>query len=284
MSNIKHKSRILQGMVIILSSAIFVLMYAAPKTEPLEKINQRQIEETRKEINIQVQEIKGTLDPIQATRLNGFETLYATSQGSSKVQFLDSIIRFWDTQMRPAVSALYVEEKAELTQDLNHLVEAANRYVQIATFMDAQDKAWAYDRGLALFDKILLIQPKHADARIGKGICIVESGRGIPMEGIELIRQVVDEDPTNTRAILQLGHFSLLSGQFDKAIERYKQAWNVDTTLDEALFYIGDGFAKSGQLDSAFSYLNRFKALQKDQTVVNELEAYMKEINILSNH
>lgn len=275
-----NNSRILQGTIILLSFAVFVWIYGAPKTETLESINQKRIEDTRDELAKQIRQIKESLDPVLVKKLNGFETLYATSQGRTKVQFLDSIIRFWDVQMRPAISAIYFEEKAHLTQDLSDKLEAGNRYTQIASFMEEQDKTWAYDKGLMLFEDILSFDPKNADARIGKGICMVESGRGVPMEGIQLIKQVLEDDPTNTRAILQLGHFSVLSGKFEKAIERYKQALAVDSSLHEALFYIGDGYAKAGEIDSARVYFTRFKALQKDETVIKELDAYMKDINI----
>jgi len=278
------KQWILQAVLVTATFAIFCVVYLLPRTEPASKIREQQVEKAKEEIYQQIEQVKKELSGTDVAKLNGFETMFSVSQDNIKIQYLDSIIRFWDKQMRPAIAAIYAEDKAILTQANDHWMEAGNRYLQIASFLKGEDRQWAYSRGKAVFETILKSDPQNADAKIGLGICLVESGLGSPMEGIGLLRSVVDKDPTNTRAILQLGHFSVISGQFQKALERYRQALAIDPLLDEAYFFIGDTYAKMGQTDSAFIFLNKYKELQQEDVVKKQIDWYMQEIKIKSNN
>jgi tetratricopeptide (TPR) repeat protein len=278
------KHWILQAVLVTATFAISCVVYLLPRTEPASKIREQQVEKAKEDIHQQIDQVKKELSGKDVARLNGFETMFSVSQGNIKIQYLDSIIRFWDKQMRPAIAAIYAEDKAELTQASGDWMEAGNRYLQMASFLKGDDQQWAYTRGKAVFETILKSDPENADAKIGLGICLVESGQGSPMEGIGLLRDVVDKDPGNTRAILQLGHFSVFSGQFQKALERYRQALAVDPLLDEAYFFIGDTYAKMGETDSAFIFLNKYKELQQEQVVKDQIDLYMQEIKIKSNN
>lgn len=278
------KNWILQTVLIVASFAIFYVVYIMPRTEPASILIEQQVEKAKEDISQQIDQVKKELSGSDFARLNGYETMFSVSQGNIKIQYLDSIIRFWDKQMRPAIAAIYAEDKAELTQAGEDWMEAGNRYLQMASFLKEDDRQWAYNRGKVVFETILKADPENADAKIGLGVCIVESGQGSPMEGIKLIRDVVEKDPRNVRAILQLGHFSVFSGQFQKALERYRQALAVDPSLDEAYFFMGDTYAKMGETDSAFIFLNIYKELQQEQVVKDQIDLYMQEIKIKSNN
>jgi tetratricopeptide (TPR) repeat protein len=284
MSFLKNKGKLLQVLLIISSISVFLLLYFLPKNYSITKIKEEQKVETKNDISRQINEVKKELDSTSLIKLTGFETLYSTTQGSIKISYLDSIIRFWDIQMRPAIAAIYAEEKATLVNTDDMWLESGNRYLQMASLLEEKDKAWAYQRGKEVFEKIIAQSPDNTDAKIGLGVCIVESGLGSPMEGITLIRQVLEKDPNNLKAILQLGHFSVFSGQFAKAVERYKQAIQINPELDEAYFYLGDTFAKMGETDSAVAYLNRYKNMQQEPVVIEKITEYINEIKTKSNN
>ncbi len=270
--------------VIIASAAIFTVAYLAPKNHSATKIAENLTSETKNSIALQVDEIKETLPFESLNSINMYEKNYRTTQSNEKIQWLDSIIQFWDKQMRPAVSAIYAEEKADLTQSLEDRNISGYRYLNITDFLKPEDKTWAFEKAYEAFKKVLEKDPTDIDAKISMGICMVESGSFNPMEGILLIREVLEVEPTNIRAILQLGHFSVHSGQYDKAIERYKQAYAVDTTQKEMFFYLGDTYAKMGKLDSANYFLETYKKSIENPVIKQQLENYIQEINIKSNH
>ena len=59
------------------------------------------------------------------------------------------------------------------------------------------------------------------DAKIKTAVEIITSGKGSPMKGITLLKEVLEEDENNTEALYYLGVFSIQSGQFDKGIGRF---------------------------------------------------------------
>jgi Flp pilus assembly protein TadD len=62
---------------------------------------------------------------------------------------------------------------------------------------------------------------------------------GTPMEGILLLRSILEDEPENIETIKNLGILSIQSGQFDKAEERFSDLLAIDSTDQEALFYLG---------------------------------------------
>lgn len=277
------KQSLLQMAVIILSFFLFVRLYLAPKNFSVTKLKEKMVSDTRSDIRNQVNDIKLQLDSMDQRTINEFELEYSKAKGNDKVEWLDSIIHFWDKKMRPAVAAVFADEKADLTGKIEDRMESGNRYLSMAEFLKPEDKTWAYDEAKDAFEEILKVQPGNADAKINLGICIVETNPENPMQGISMIREVVEKDSTNIRAILQLGHFSVISGQFPNAIRRYEQALRVDSTVVEAYFFIGDTYAKMGEMDKAEVYLNKYKDLQTVDEVKIQVEAYIEELKMKSN-
>ena len=60
------------------------------------------------------------------------------------------------------------------------------------------------------------------DQKVQEALAIIESQDGNPMQAIFLLREVVEEDPRHRDAQYTLGQFSMMSGQFDKAVERFE--------------------------------------------------------------
>ncbi len=55
------------------------------------------------------------------------------------------------------------------------------------------------------------------------------------MEGIQKIRKVAERDSKNIYAQLTLGHASVASGQFDKAVERFEKVIQIQPENLEAI-------------------------------------------------
>ena len=60
-----------------------------------------------------------------------------------------------------------------------------------------------------------------------------------PMVGIQILREMLEENPKDTETIMNLGILSIQSGQFPKAEERFKNLLTIDSTNEEAKFYLG---------------------------------------------
>jgi len=61
------------------------------------------------------------------------------------------------------------------------------------------------------------------DAKVDEAVAIIQNGQGAPMQAIGMLLDVLKEDPNHEKALLWLGNFSMMSGQWDKAVDRFHQ-------------------------------------------------------------
>ena len=61
------------------------------------------------------------------------------------------------------------------------------------------------------------------DLKVDEAVAIIQSGEGAPMVAIGMLLDVLREDPNHEKALMWLGNFSMMSGQWDKAIDRFHQ-------------------------------------------------------------
>ncbi|MFY0605524.1 MAG: tetratricopeptide repeat protein [Cyclobacteriaceae bacterium] len=60
-----------------------------------------------------------------------------------------------------------------------------------------------------------------------------------PMVGVQMLREILEEDPNNRETILNLGLLAIRSRQYDKAIGRFETLMELDPNDYESLFYLG---------------------------------------------
>lgn len=272
------KGVVIQLVILVSAIGLLAFLVMAPKNYSIKKIKEEKTKESKSEITQQITEVKNDMKKEDLLVINGFEAQFEAAATTIKPQWMDSIIGFWDAKMRPAISAVYAKDKAEMTGKMEDFMIAGERFIGVGQFLKPEDKAWAYTEAREIFEKILEKEPGNADAKINLGICMVETTPENPMQGIALLREVVADDPNNTRAILQLGHFSVLSGQYSKALERYQQALDIDPSLVEAYFYLGDTYAKMGDMKSAEKYLLIYRGLLEDEEVKKQLDIYLEDL------
>jgi tetratricopeptide (TPR) repeat protein len=113
---------------------------------------------------------------------------------------------------------------------------------------------------------------------LDRAVELVQGG-GNPMEGIGLLKEVLDEDPDNVDALMYLGVFSMQSGQFDKAVGRFETIiGNGGSFPLEAYYYLGVSQANLGQKEKAIENLTRFKELVDDESTIKEVEIYINNL------
>ena len=109
------------------------------------------------------------------------------------------------------------------------------------------------DNAIAAYKNAVKLKPDNLDAKTGLGIAYVnqtslgmtDPDGGSPMQGIMLLLDVVKHDPNNRNANLNLGLFAMKSGQFEKAVARFK---NMIAQKDEVEpnFYLAESYKQLG--------------------------------------
>ena len=137
--------------------------------------------------------------------------------------------------------------------------------------------------GVLLSARKTVLLPEEAekvvqlDQKIDSAVALVESG-GQPMKGIMMLREVLEEDSTNIKALTRLGQFSIQSGQYDKAEERFRTIEKLEPNNMDALYYMGHLSARKGEKETALSYFNKCLELTDDEEFSKELKQYINDL------
>ncbi|OYW74815.1 MAG: hypothetical protein B7Z27_09030 [Sphingobacteriia bacterium 32-37-4] len=98
------------------------------------------------------------------------------------------------------------------------------------------------------------------------------------MEGINLIRQVVEKDPGNIYGQMMLALGGKKSGQYDKAIERFLLIVQKEPDNIEAVFHIAECYDLKGDKPNAILYYEKAKQLVKIPQAKEELNNRIMEL------
>lgn len=271
-----NRTKTIQLLVLSGTLILFVVVYAAPKNYSEKKLADRARVETKKDTDNQLVEIKKQLKPDAGAKLADLEKMYsAAASADQKASALDSLSAFWDKQMYPGASVLYIEEKAILLNTAEQWIITGDRYLSMADFGEPENKPYRLDKASECYQNALDKEPNNLTAKTGMGTVLVRKQEN-PMAGIAMLREVVDADPKNIRALLQLADFSIMSGQFDKAIARFDQVLAVDPTFIDAYFFKAETYAKAGNKEEARRFLKEYQIKVDHPEAATEAENYLK--------
>lgn len=128
----------------------------------------------------------------------------------------------------------------------------------------------------AQYDKVLKQEPRDLHARTNKAMTFVTSDS--PMQAIMLLRQVLNDQPKYTPAIMSLGALSMQSGQYDKAVERFKEVLIIDPENIRAKLGLAYSLLETEQKQQGIELLNEIKNGDIDEVLKNEIENTLKNI------
>lgn len=265
-----------QVILVLLVLGVGAILYFTPIAPIAEK--QVEVEETgasKVEYSIvdDVTEIKNNLDSATLAQIAAWETAGA----------VDSLIAFFDMLRQPVGASYHALKRAEKTNDVDHWTEAGERFLLNAKYMGDNDrkKSW-YQEARKAFEKAVELDPTDLDVKVDLGVCMIESAQIMgtpPMEGIGILKSVEQQDPNNIKALINLGYFSIRSGQFDKAQERFDQVLKIDPKYADAYLYLADLHEREKKFDEAVKDLENYKSLVDDPKRIQEVDNYIQELS-----
>lgn len=96
-------------------------------------------------------------------------------------------------------------------------------------------------------ESALELDPKNEDAMLELGLAMVESRiPGNSMQGIFKIREITEINPRNVEALFTLGQFSMDTGQFDKAVNRFQQILEIEPENARAKYFLALAYQRLG--------------------------------------
>lgn len=108
---------------------------------------------------------------------------------------------------------------------------------------------------------------------------------GPPMQVILKLKDLADQEPDNVEAQYHLGLFSWQTGQYDKAMDRFRKTIALDAkNYPDAYAYLGQAYASLDSTDKALAALETYKTLVTDTALTNGADRLIAEIKNKHKH
>jgi len=222
---------------------------------------------------------KAAIGAALSAKINELEGRLKNAAGdANKLKFEKQLATQWDAVNQPAPAAFYYLALARQENTSAEWLNAGNRFND--AFKLTQDTAvtGAYiTNAVEAFQNVLKQQPTSLEGKTGLGVAYVNGG-GTPMQGIALLLEVVKQDPGNENANLNLGLFSMKSGQYDKAVLRFKTVIAHNPDEFEPYFYLADSYKQLGKKTEAIAAYQKCKDMIADPVIAQRIDQYIKEL------
>ena len=223
------------------------------------------------------QTAKQSLNANLAQQVSDLENQLQSAEGSEKISLQRQLANKWDDVNQPAPSAFYFELLAKAGNNYSDWIKSGDLFTDAyQSEKDSLIQPALVQKAIETYQKALELNPASLDAKTGLGVAYV-SGTPNPMQGITLLLEVVKQDPKNAKANLNLGLFSIKSGQFDKAVNRFKTVLEVKPTPD-AWFYLASAYENLGQKEDAIAAYEKSKELAADPNLSRYVDSKVQEL------
>ena len=220
---------------------------------------------------------KQTINASLAAEITTLETALKNADEPSKLALYKQLALKWDDVNVAIPSAFYKELVAQTESSYENWVLAGDQLTTAyQTTQDSTTQPALVQKAISAYQAALKLNPASLNAKTGLGTAYV-SGTPNPMQGITLLLEVVKQDPKNIKANTNLGLFAMRSGQFDKAVTRFKTV--IEQKPDpEAWFYLATSYENLGQNKDAILAFEKSKELAANPGLSNFVDQKIKAL------
>jgi tetratricopeptide (TPR) repeat protein len=227
------------------------------------------------------------IGPALSAQINDTEAqLKKAMDESDKLSLEKKLAKLWDDVNQPGPAAFYYQAVAEKENKFDEWVSAGSRFNDAyKRNQDTTAQPAFVVNAIASYKNAAKLNPADLDAKTGLGVAyvnqtslgITDPDGGSPMQGIMLLLDVVKQDPKNLNANLSLGLFAMKSGQYEKAVARFKTIIAQKPEV-EPYFYLAESYKQLGQKKEAIEAYQKCKELMPDPTFNQQIDKYIKEL------
>ncbi|ULQ51251.1 tetratricopeptide repeat protein [Flavihumibacter fluvii] len=221
----------------------------------------------------------------QQTYVSGLsEAVVRGDVKEQQIRTYRQLAQFWSDSAKAFIPfAYYTSQAAKLENSEKSLTFAAQLLLDNLRGVDQPDiKTWLAGESKELFEKAIVLNPKSDSLQIGLGSTYIF---GAPadnpqelMKGIQQILAVSRKDSTNLYAQKMLGIGGIISGQYDKAVERLEKV-AIATPHDlEVLLMLAEGYERLGDKAKAISWYEHAAEHVENAALKTELNKRIQQL------
>jgi tetratricopeptide (TPR) repeat protein len=213
------------------------------------------------------------------SRINSLKASIEKEENPEKTSiFADSLAKVYLEYQIYDSAATYFERAAEIDPSEESWEKAGDAYYEAFSYSRNSDIADFHgQKAREYYQKILDTGQERLDLKTKIGMTLVSSSN--PMQGITMLREVLEQDPDNEDAQYNLGILAFQTGQYPLAIERFENVVRVNYDNVQGHFYLGLSYLESGEIEKAREQLNIVKKMDMSPEVQATVDTYLKDID-----
>ena len=207
-----------------------------------------------------------------------YESFANADNQEKRLIFADSLAKAYKSVGKLDSLAKYQEIKAIEIPSFENFLLAGDGYYEAFNFaVDQSKRNYLAEKAQKYFSRVLDESSSMLDVKAKLAMTYVVGSN--PMQGITMLREIIEQDPENQLAIYNLGMLSITSGQMDKAIVHFAQLSELDPENPEAYFYLGYCLMELGKTLEAKPNFEKVLSLGISGDLAAASQDYLKEIS-----
>ncbi len=213
---------------------------------------------------------------LSAVKKDSAEKLTQLALKSNTANNYKDIAEFWEREKNIDIAAFYYKKAALLENTEKSMTFAGKLFlVLMQRTAETPVKQWQSEEAITCFEKVLALNPSNDSIKVALATCYTK-GNGETMKGVGLLKEVVEKNPKNISANMQLGKLSLQSGQNEKAIARFETVLSQDAKNTEALYLLAGAYRGQGNKEKAIAMLEKCKKIINNPDFSKEIDEQIK--------
>ncbi len=221
---------------------------------------------------------KSQLTPEKLAELNELKTSLENSTGEGYIKVLDKLLVFFQENTQLDSAAIYFEKFAEKNPNPDNWLKAGQLYFEAQTYaLKPGSGEQLGEKARYFYQKLLDLNPNNLMVKTNFAMTFMESSN--PMQGITMLREVIDQEPDYVPALFNLGILSIRSNQFGRGKERFEQILKIDPKNYKAALNLGYCLAELNDKENAVKILQQVVSGSSNNEEVEAAKNLIKEIN-----
>jgi len=192
--------------------------------------------------------------------------------------FADSLAGLYQKASRFDSAAWYAEQANMFFETTESIEKTGMVYFQAFSFaMDRAKRNELAGKTRIYFNKVLEKSPGNLDVKTKLALTYIGTDAP-PMQGINLLREVLAENPKFQPALYNMGMLSVQSGQYGKAIEWLTKLLELNPDDVQGTLLLGVAYANVDEKDRAREQFEKAKKLDSDPAVQQQADTYLKDL------
>ncbi|UII28441.1 tetratricopeptide repeat protein [Fulvivirga maritima] len=210
-------------------------------------------------------------------KIDNLKIDYANSSNIEKsVIFADSLAELYLSINKYDSAAKFVEIIAENIPNEENWERAGSTYYDAFGFaMEPQKRAYLGEKAQEYFLKVMENTPSNLDVKNKLAMTYLSTK---PMKGVGMLKEIIEQDPKNEKAMFNLGVLSMQSNQYAKAVEHFSKLVEVYPKNTQAQFFLGVSYLETGNKEKAKEQFELVKTLDDDPEVQATVDSYLEDI------